>query len=82
MREVETDYGCFKCGEVKPRIRTDNEGFVTCLSCGNSHGVISFKQSLDMINGFYLNNADEVAELMQADEYYVDYLKETDTEGC
>jgi DNA-directed RNA polymerase subunit RPC12/RpoP len=76
MREIEQEYGCFRCGAIRPATDRDpTTDALHCVECGEA-AIVTFRQALDMLNGYYVQNKERVVELMDADEYYPD-LEET-----
>lgn len=71
-RTIEKEYGCFKCGEVRPRvIRDPTTDRLRCKECGE-YTIVTFRQALDVIYEYSRRRLDEITELMQFDEYYPD----------
>lgn len=53
LRKMSEKYGCFRCGEQG--VEYEEVDFKrTCGSCGESDCVISFQESLDLVNEIYL----------------------------
>lgn len=78
-REVETTYGCFRCGVLTPALRRDVHDRVLCGECGE-RGVVTFKQALDMLNNVWIYDRRAIEELTDIDEYYIEE-KEQDGAG-
>ncbi len=71
-REVEYEFGCFRCGEFRPPIQVDSDtGKIKCKGCGEE-SIVTFRQALDMINNYHLLHKDDIEKLMEYDEYYLD----------
>lgn len=71
-RDVEYDYGCYRCGTLRPRVDRDPDTEqLRCVECGEA-SVVTFKQALDMINGYHVLHRDEINNLQDYDEYYPD----------
>jgi DNA-directed RNA polymerase subunit RPC12/RpoP len=76
-REVETEYGCFRCGAIRPEIRTDDNEHQYCKECGE-RGIVSQKQALDMLNEIYRRNRRQVMDVIDLDEYYIEEATESE----
>ncbi len=70
-REVEDVFGCFRCGTVRPTCdRNPDTDKLHCGVCGEC-AVVTFRQSLDMLNSLWLTQREEVNSSMEYDEYYL-----------
>lgn len=71
-RDVETLYGCFRCGALQPPLRHDlSEDIVRCGECGE-RGVVTFRQALDILNEMHLKNRrqlEDVLDVIDISEY-------------
>lgn len=80
-REVENEYGCFRCGAVRPQVDINPDtGSMTCGGCGEA-SIVTLKQALDMLNGYYLMNKKEqsvIEDLMNYDQYYPELNEDDD----
>jgi DNA-directed RNA polymerase subunit RPC12/RpoP len=78
-REVETTYGCFRCGSLRLPVRSDDPA--ACSECGE-RGIVTFRQAMDILNEMHLRSRkqlDEVLEVIDISEY--DFEERTDEEG-
>lgn len=71
-REVETLYGCFRCGSIRSTLKHSlSEDLVLCGECGE-RGVVTFRQALDILNEIHLKNKhqlDDVLDVIDISEY-------------
>jgi len=76
MREIEQEYGCFRCGAVRPPTDRDpTTDKLHCVECGEA-AIVTLRQALDMLNGYYIQDRERVVSLMDQDEYYPELEEE------
>lgn len=71
MRDVEQEYGCYRCGTVRPIVETHKStGEVRCGNCGEA-GIVTLRQSLDIVNDYYIRHKKDCIGASEADEFYL-----------
>lgn len=66
-REVETIYGCFRCGSINGPLR-DIQFIPICGECGE-RAIVTFRQAMDALNEMWLKVPKEINEAIRADDY-------------